>query len=1017
MAVETPTINKIIKINEADLLRTKIHKFDMYMCLDSQRLYYDSTDADTGRIVYNYIGVKTINDLLYHITPEYGKNYYCWEDNSLWLWMNKWITVWTESTYPSAYQYTDWNGVDGNLVSVYRNDEPLLPADDNGLLHDGSVIVRDRLRIIKGRLYIDDGTDNLVISSYFGGGIRFLPNGLMDQDGELFISDENDSFLRSQFTVKNNEMFVNYAEKPSTDPANGTSLEKPSHNYKVYHEGNLDASLIQPLTGEAVYNALIADKATLPDPFDFNVSQLSGHSIDDFSLVGHTHTASSITDFNSQAQAQAQIVFKQNMNNAIGEGMTITAATDQTPYKFSADNFRITLTGGATGNSLVRHLTDTSINVVVDPDEHVHQNYIDTMNDLQDQINALSVMDPDDYYTKIETDALIGAITPTDVPTVGKALKVNAQGILPVGVISAQKFDVSKHIELTGDITGSVDTDFQNNTITLNTSAANILSTTPVSGKALAVNAQGNLPGNATSSSQLNHTITVSLTNEVLGSATLDTALNTFSINCTLNPGSNILQSSDLNILVPEMENVGTAGNPSYKIKTANIPDVLLEATIKPKGTFDPNNGVPTNSPVEGHMWVAEDEGTIDNVLIKEGDQYVYLNGEWNVFRGKNNVTSVNGQYGNITLTNTDVNAISDTYINYTVGNEVPANKIPITDTAGHLPGVKIDALTNEFDLITDSTGDIQIDTVASTNISTDGTEDLDVKLEITPTGYQNILDTIGHVYQRNGVDLPHRPKLNFSGDFSVVDNGTVQTLSLNGGLSTFKFIFIENKNNITQDNIDDINDLYDNRATSPILVIVGNVYSTSDKSNNDVELYLLDGNIDNRSTSGSVVVSSCNQHKTSKGIDLDGSEFTTTYYTTMTLTFDSTDGSTINTIVIDDNQLDSTDSYLSTRVRSVGETSTAFSPTYDYQAASKKYVDDAISNNSYKTTIGDGSASTFTITHNLGTADIIVQFRDLITGQQVYIDNSIMNNNSIQVITNNTILSTNQVRVIITKC
>ena len=60
--------------------------------------------------------------------------------------------------------------IHNGLTAVYRNDEPLWPADDNGLLHDGSVVVRDRNRIIKGKLYVDDGNDNLVISSYLGGG-------------------------------------------------------------------------------------------------------------------------------------------------------------------------------------------------------------------------------------------------------------------------------------------------------------------------------------------------------------------------------------------------------------------------------------------------------------------------------------------------------------------------------------------------------------------------------------------------------------------------------------------------------------------------------------------------------------------------------------------------------------------------------------------------------------------------------------------------------------------------------
>ena len=1016
MAVETPTINQIIKINEFDLMRTRIQKFNMYMCLDSQRLYYDSTDSPSGRIVYNYIGVKTINDLLYNITPEYGRTYYCWEDNSLWLWMNKWITIWTDSTYPSAYQYTDWNGTSGILGNVYRYDDPLMPQDDNGLLHDGSVIVRDRLRIIKGKLYIDDGNDNLVISSYLGGGIRFLPNGLIDTNGEFFISDESNSFLRSQLTIKNNEMYVNYAEVPAQDPAAGTPLEKNSHNYKVYHEGNLDATLLQPITGEAVYNALITDKATLPDPFDFNVSQLGGLSKTDFALATHTHTASQITDFNTAAQSQAQLVFTQNMNNAEGEGITITAATAQTPYKFSADSFKLTLTGGATGNAQIRHLTDTSLNVVIDPNEHIHQNYIDTMTSLQNQINAINTVDPADYYTKVQVDTLIGNVTPTTLPTVGKALAVNSDGILPVGVITAQKFDTNKHIELTGDITGSVDTDFQNNTININTSAANILSSTPVTGKALTVNAQGNLPANATSASQLNHTIAVTLTNEVTGTATLDTSLNSLNISCTLVPGNNILQSSDLNILVPEMENVAPSGqSPSYKIKIANIPDNLLQTSIKPQGTFDPNNGVPSNNPTEGYMWTVETEGTLGGQILLPNDQYVYLNGAWNLISGNQNVISVNNQQGRITLDYSSVGAISDSYINYTLGQTVPSGKIPITTANGVLGGVTVNSLTNQFALITQSTGDVAINTTTSTNTDTDGSEDLDVVLEVTSAGFQNILDTIGHVYQSNGTDLTHKQKLNFSSDFIITDSNDTHTLSLASGTSSYKFLYFENKNTITTADKQLLSDMFTTKDTTPIFLVVGNTASTYGTPNNDVQIYIIDKAVPAKQASTTIVVSSVNQHKTTTGVDNSGRDYIKYNYTTMTIALDA--NSEIDTITFNDNTSQFENYYITSAQRASGVSTTPFTPTYDYQAANKKYVDDSINNRIYKTTIGDGTSTSFTITHNLGTEDIIVQFRDTVTKQQVYIDNRTTNANTLVVTTTNTILTTNEVQVLITKC
>ena len=148
--VQTPKINRIIRLTEFDLLRTAIKQYNMYMCLDSGKLYYD---VDTSRrVVYAYTSVKTLNDLQNNVIPSSGVTYYCWEDNSLWLWMNRWISIYSDSTYPSAYAYDD----EDNLTEVFRYGLTNLPADDNGLLKDGSVVIRDRNRIIKGKMYIAD---------------------------------------------------------------------------------------------------------------------------------------------------------------------------------------------------------------------------------------------------------------------------------------------------------------------------------------------------------------------------------------------------------------------------------------------------------------------------------------------------------------------------------------------------------------------------------------------------------------------------------------------------------------------------------------------------------------------------------------------------------------------------------------------------------------------------------------------------------------------------------------------
>ena len=208
--VLTPNIKRIMRVTEYDLLRIKVSMGNMYMCQDTMKLYYDQGNASTDRVLYNYISVKTINDLNNNITPILNYVYYCWEDNSLWVWLNKWVCLYSDTTYPSAYSYDDVPSSSNpqNINAVYRYDMPNMPADDNGLLKDGSVVIRDINRLIKGKIYINDNNDNLTISSFLGGGIRFLPNGKMLSDGELLIGDNGKSYIRSEFKVLNNELYV-----------------------------------------------------------------------------------------------------------------------------------------------------------------------------------------------------------------------------------------------------------------------------------------------------------------------------------------------------------------------------------------------------------------------------------------------------------------------------------------------------------------------------------------------------------------------------------------------------------------------------------------------------------------------------------------------------------------------------------------------------------------------------------------------------------------------------------------
>lgn len=75
--------------------------------------------------------------------------------------------------------------------------------------------------------------------------------------------------------------------------------------------------------------------------------------------------------------------------------------------------------------------------------------------------------------------------------------------------------------------------------------------------------------------------------------------------------------------------------------------------------------------------------------------------------------------------------------------------------------------------------------------------------------------------------------------------------------------------------------------------------------------------------------------------------------------------------------------------------------------------VDPAVVTRKAAATIGDGGATSITVTHNLGTLDVTVTVRDVITGAQVLVDNAATGSNQIQ-LTFGTPPSVGQYRVIV---
>lgn len=174
----------IYRVTEYDLLQTALVAGNYYICTDSRKMYKDITASQRQEITVTFISKE--NDRLTTVRPTNGVYYYVWDTNSLWFYNAGWMIIDGQGQRASGYYYTN---------NIINPTDDVTVIDNNGLLADGSVVVRDFNRIIKGQLYInvdgseDSGSKNeLVISSFLNAGIKLLPNGTLDSAGTLSLS-------------------------------------------------------------------------------------------------------------------------------------------------------------------------------------------------------------------------------------------------------------------------------------------------------------------------------------------------------------------------------------------------------------------------------------------------------------------------------------------------------------------------------------------------------------------------------------------------------------------------------------------------------------------------------------------------------------------------------------------------------------------------------------------------------------------------------------------------------------
>ncbi len=433
MAITIPSSDRqITRITEFDLMNTKIKRGNIYVCTDSRKMYEDIND--NSRILLNVTMIDTEKKRIYNTIPQNNVNYYVWETNELWLWLNSWIKIIGNKDYPIAYQYVE--GIPEGI-----NNGGCCNPDQNGILRDGSVVIRDTNRIIKGKIYIDETNDNLVISSFLGGGMKLLPNGKMGELGSLDIQETGKAWYYGEWNTWDN-MYVNFNTKDGgIDPSPYPNNE---HRYMVYHEGNLSLKEItDQLTPESIYNKLL-DKS-LPNPLKFNVDMLDGKHATDFANKVHTHVPDDVVGLVSHTKELINSALMDGSKN----GITILYDSDHDLYNFSANSFLLRLTGGVTGSATISNLTDTTLSVTVDPNKHIHDYGIDNISGLRDELNNLK-------NTKLDKSVWNNTVTNKAQPN--KLLLLDANGNLPTSITgnsaTTTKLAVGRVIKVSDGVIG-----------------------------------------------------------------------------------------------------------------------------------------------------------------------------------------------------------------------------------------------------------------------------------------------------------------------------------------------------------------------------------------------------------------------------------------------------------------------------------------------------------------------------------------------------------------------------------
>lgn len=169
-------LKKIIKCNQYDILTSNAKIGQMYFTVDTRLLYKDFGNNKEQRLRFDAVILHTESERKTAIKPVVGKFYYVEESNSLWFYDTRWNCKIGSNVEYNTYYSDDYISpiisTDTSITGI--NGDKIL--DNNGLLGDGSVVVRDSNRIMRSLIKSDTMYNQILINSYLDNGFLFIPN-------------------------------------------------------------------------------------------------------------------------------------------------------------------------------------------------------------------------------------------------------------------------------------------------------------------------------------------------------------------------------------------------------------------------------------------------------------------------------------------------------------------------------------------------------------------------------------------------------------------------------------------------------------------------------------------------------------------------------------------------------------------------------------------------------------------------------------------------------------------------